>query len=109
MARAVGFWVVDLEAVVGVLHRRHAKPAPRELLDEAHGERRLAGLLPAGDADDRGLVIASWLRHGGLTDTGIVPSRLQQRVGFVQLIRHVGAERGGSVLRPLLASAERRR
>ena len=53
MAGAIGLAVVDLELVMGVLDGRHPQPAPGELLDEAHGQRRLAGLLPAGNADDR--------------------------------------------------------
>src|SRR5262245_19352132 len=53
MARAIGLGVVDLEAVVGVLDSRHSEAAAGELGDQARYQRGLAGVLPAGNADDR--------------------------------------------------------
>ncbi len=52
VAVAVGADLVDVEIVVGVLDRRNAVAAAGEFLDEAHGKAGLAGILPAGDAED---------------------------------------------------------
>src|SRR5438045_8882263 len=52
MAGAVGLRIVDPEVVVGMLDACDLEAAAGELGDQALGERRLAGLLPAGDADD---------------------------------------------------------
>ena len=58
MAGAVRLGIVDLELVVGMLHRREAIPPPRQFGDEADRQRRLAGFLPADDGDDRRTVAA---------------------------------------------------
>src|SRR5262245_34487606 len=52
---AVGLTRIDLEGVMGVFHRRHPQAPARELLDQAHHQRGLAGFLPASDADHGGV------------------------------------------------------
>ena len=51
MAEGIGAWLVDIGRMVGVLDRRHPPAAAHELGDQALGQRRLAGVLPAGDAE----------------------------------------------------------
>ena len=43
--------LVDLERMVGMLDGRDLQAAPRQLRDQPRDQCRLAGLLPAGDAD----------------------------------------------------------
>src|SRR5215471_7386843 len=45
-------WLVDVEAMMGVLERRYLEPPRDDAGDDLSEERRLAGAAPAGEADD---------------------------------------------------------
>ena len=53
MAKGIGAGMVDVGGVVRVLDRRDRPAAAHELGDQPLGERRLACVLPAGDAEQR--------------------------------------------------------
>ena len=59
MAEGIGAGLVDVGGVVGVLDRRDRPAAAHELGDQPLGERRLARVLPAGDAEYRAMRHAS--------------------------------------------------
>src|SRR5262249_26412599 len=45
-------WLVDVEAVMGVLERRYLEPPRDDAGDDLSEERGLAGAAPASEADD---------------------------------------------------------
>ena len=53
VAGAVGAAFIDGKSMVRVLDGGDADAAPRELFHQPDGQRRLAGVLPADDTDNR--------------------------------------------------------
>src|SRR5882757_3835600 len=48
----IGARSVDVEIMMGVFHRRHRPAPPDEFGDQLLGQCGLAGIFPAGDAED---------------------------------------------------------
>ena len=60
VAKTIGSGMIDIEIVMAVLDRIDSEPAAHELGDQPLHQGRLAGILPAGDAED------TLLAHGAI-------------------------------------------